>query len=113
MLSPFRTLIPTVNTRLRNTAVGFNDDAEHTIQHSFSIHFHFVKKRNTTRDSYRQELHLFHNAAVERHSNRQPEQLEDEQVRHLQTLLHQNCFSGLMPITAYLIILENDLKGSS
>lgn len=67
-----------------------------------------MNESSITGDSYRQQLHLFCDVA-ETHSNRQTEQLEDEQARHLHTLLHQNHFSGLMPICS----LPHSFKGCS
>lgn len=54
-------------------------------------------------------MHLFQNVALETHSNRQAEQLKNEQARHLHALLHQNHISGWMPVHG----LPHSLRESS
>lgn len=51
----------------------------------------------------------FCDITLEIHSNRQEKQLEDEQRRHWCMLLHQNHFSGWMPISS----LPHSVRGGS
>lgn len=100
--------MPTVKTRLRkhnHVILMMMSKAERNTQHPFDIYF---KISETLHESHEQ-LHPFCDVTLETHSNRQEEQPEDEQRRHLCMLLQQNHFLGWMPICS----LPHSVRGGS